>query len=393
MDPSFCQPSPSPHFIKNFSRTVDKLEDIVNKNQTLVNLSEEMWKKSPNAFRDFCPGNFSNMLKYVKIVMSKAPQFMANTTPSGLPQVQMLSCYLRTEAGKQFFTNKEVNQAIIAIERSWESFLDSEESLDVLNDSQFGWMGKCAVEKLKMDSYNWQPSKPHWGYKSWNEFFARPLKENSQEEVRPNHCKGESTCLMSYGDSERMIIRRNLTLTTTVKAKNEEYSLLELFAQNKTLADYFLGGTLVQTLFMPFDYHRFHAPVSGKILYAKVIPGFLYTIYETSLNETEIRKSEGNTLKEKHFNFWLLQGIYGIIDSLTYLSPLMTRGVMVFEQEDGLGYVAAIAIGLMSVSSVILNEDITAGAYLKQGHELGRFQYGGSTGIIIVSVRAETVYL
>ena len=349
-----------------------------------------MWKKSPNAFRDFCPGNFTNMLKYMKIVMSKAPQFMANTTPSGLPQIQMLNCYIRTEAGKKFFTNKEVNHAIIAIERSWESFLNSEESLDVLNDSQFGWMGKCAKEKLKMESYNWQPSKPHWGYKSWNDFFARPLKVGHQNEVRPNHCKGESTCLMSYGDSERLTIRRNLKLTTKVKAKNEEYSLLELFAQNQTLADYFLGGTLVQTLFMPFDYHRFHAPVSGKIVHVELVPGLLYTIYETSLNETEIQESAGNTLKEKHFNYWLLKGIYAYIDSLTYISPLMTRGVMVFEQEDGHGYVAAIAIGLQSISSVILNDDLIVGTHIKQGHELGRFQYGGSSGIILVSVTSVT---
>ena len=251
-------------------------------------------------------------------------------------------------------------------------------------------MGKCAKEKLKMESYNWQPSKPHWGYKSWNDFFARPLKVGHQNEVRPNHCKGESTCLMSYGDSERLTIRRNLKLTTKVKAKNEEYSLLELFAQNQTLADYFLGGTLVQTLFMPFDYHRFHAPVSGKIVHVELVPGLLYTIYETSLNETEIQESAGNTLKEKRFNYWLLKGIYAYIDSLTYISPLMTRGVMVFEQEDGHGYVAAIAIGLQSISSVILNDDLIVGTHIKQGHELGRFQYGGSSGIILVSVTPVT---
>ena len=391
MDPSFCQPTPSPHFIKNFSRTVDKLEDIVNNNKTLGKLSKEMWEKSPNAFREFCPGNFTNMLKYLKIVMSKAPQFMANTTPSGLPQIQMLNCYIRTEAGHAFFTNKDINQAIIAIERSWESFLNSEESLDVLNDSQFGWMGKCAQEKLKMDSYNWQPNEPHWGYKSWNDFFARSL--SNQNEVRPNHCQGESTCLMSYGDSERLTIRRNLKLTTKVNAKNEEYSLLELFAQNQTLANYFLGGTLMQTVFMPFDYHRFHAPVGGKIVYSKVIPGLLYTLYNTSVDENEIMKSTGNTLKEKQFNYWLHKGLYGYIDSLTFIAPLATRALMVIEQEGGLGYVAAIAIGLQSISSVIVNKDIIAGAYIKQGHELGRFQYGGSSGIILVSVRENTLYL
>ena len=388
MDPTFCQPTPSPHFVKNFSRTVDRLQDIVNNNKTLGELSKEMWTKSPNAFRDFCPGNFTNMLKYIKIVMSKAPQFMANTTPSGLPQIQMLNCYIRTEAGHAFFTNKEVNKAIIAIERSWEAFLNSEESLDVLNDSQFGWMGKCAKEKLKIDSYDYDPSKPHWGYKSWNDFFGRSLK--NQNVVRPNKCKGDSTCLMSYGDSERLTIRRNLKLTTKVNAKNEEYSLLDLFAQNKSLADYFLGGTLMQTVFMPFDYHRFHAPVSGKIVYAQVIPGLLYTLYNTSVDETEISKSKGNTSKEKHFNYWLQHGMSGYIDSLTYIAPLATRALMVIDQEDGLGHVAAIAIGLQSISSVIMNEDIIAGAYVKQGHELGRFQYGGSSGIILVSVREET---
>ena len=387
MDPSFCQPRPSPHFVKNFSKTVDKLEDIVNNNQTLGELSKEMWTKSPNAFKDFCPGNFTNMLKYMKIVMSKAPQFMANTTPSGLPQIQMLNCYIRTEAGKKFFKNEEVNQAIIAIEQSWEGFLNSEESLDVLNDGQFGWMGKCAQKKLNMSSYKHDPTKPHWGYKSWNAFFARPL--SNQTEVRPNRCKGESRCLMSYGDTQKLTIRRNVTLTTRVTAKNEEYSLLDLFAHNQTLADYFLGGTLMQTLFMPFNYHRFHAPVSGKIVYAQVIPGLLYTLYNTSVDEAAAGKAPGKTLKEKHFNYWLQHGLYGYINSLTYIAPLATRAVMVIEQENGFGHVAAIAIGLQSISSCIINNDIIPGANVEQGHELGRFQYGGSSGIILVSVRAE----
>eukprot|EP00092_Neocalanus_flemingeri_P085112 GFUD01107051.1.p1 GENE.GFUD01107051.1~~GFUD01107051.1.p1 ORF type:complete len:613 (+),score=104.15 GFUD01107051.1:63-1901(+) len=379
LDSSFCQPKPSEKFVMNFTETVDALEGVVKNNPELEKLSQEMWETVAPEFKDFCPGNFSNLIRYLKIVMTKAPQFISSTVPSGLPQIQMLNCYIRTEAGKKFFSNQEVNQAMIKLVNSWAAFLDSEESLVVLNEGQFGWKGKCAQEKLKIEEYIYNKTDKYWGYKSWNEFFSRPVNLT----FRPDKCKGvgRKNCMTSFGDFQKVRVKTNLSLTISVQAKNEDYSLLQLFNNNETLANYFVGGSLMQTLFMPFNYHRYHACVGGEIVFAQVIPGLLYT-----LHNTQVPSFQGT--ERDHLHNWVQTAIHGFIDSLTYISHHATRAVFIIKTADEEGnqrYVGEVAIGLQSISSTIINPDIKAGVVVEQGQELGRFQYGGSSGMMIVS--------
>ena len=133
-------------------------------------------------------------------------------------------------------------------------------------------------------------------------------------------------------------------MTTPLKAKNENYSLLSLFANNHTLANFFVGGSLMQSLFMPFNYHRYHAPVSGTIKYAKVIPGILYAIHNQS--------HPNSTTPKENLENWIRGGLNGFIYSLTYISQVATRAVFVIETETH-GHVGAIAIGLQSISSTM----------------------------------------
>lgn len=373
VDSSFCQPQPSDGYLKNFNQAVDKLENVVDNDPNLKILAENMWLETPDVFQTFCPGNFSNMIRYLRVVMTKAPQFMAKTTPSGLPQIQMLLCYIYSEAGKRFFATKEVNAAIVEIETAWGEFLSSKESLSVLNDGQFGWKSKCASQKLQMDSYKYNPKDKYWGFDSFNAFFVRSLAKGS----RPNKCllDPKSNCMISFGDNQKQKLRRNLKLTTSVMAKNENYSLLSLFAHNDTLANYFVGGSLMQSMFMPFNYHRFHAPVSGKIVFAKVIPGLIYAVYNQSHSNPVGHREQ--------LEYWIQQGLYGLFNSNPYISQVATRAVLVIETEN-YGHVGVIAIGLQSVSSIIIDDKMKPGYQITQAEELGMFQYGGSSGIILV---------
>ena len=50
------------------------------------------------------------------------------------------------------------------------------------------------------------------------------------------------------------------------------------------------------------------------------------------------------------------------------------------------GYVASIPVGLDTIGSVVLDEDIVPGAQVKRGYtRLGNFFYGGSLNILLFS--------
>ena len=55
--------------------------------------------------------------------------------------------------------------------------------------------------------------------------------------------------------------------------KNEEYSLREAFAGNLANANAFVGGAAIQGYLTAKTYHRYHAPVAGKVLYSTRVPG------------------------------------------------------------------------------------------------------------------------
>ena len=43
-----------------------------------------------------------------------------------------------------------------------------------------------------------------------------------------------------------------------------------------------------------------------------------------------------------------------------------------------------VLIGMTEISSCVFESDIVAGKEIKKGHPLGHFQFGGSSGIIII---------
>ena len=50
-------------------------------------------------------------------------------------------------------------------------------------------------------------------------------------------------------------------------AKKQPYSVNDMLAHDK-LAEHFVGGTVYQAFLSALSYHRWHAPVSGKIVKA-----------------------------------------------------------------------------------------------------------------------------
>ena len=115
----------------------------------------------------------------------------------------------------------------------------------------------------------------------------------------------------------------------------------------------------------PADYHRQHAPVGGKVLEARVIPGQVYLEVEA------VPTGNGeHRIKPKR--------TFDAPDTAGYQFA-QARGLIILETPIGL--VAVVPIGMCQVSSVILTAEV--GVTVRKGEELSYFQFGGSDIILL----------
>jgi len=77
-------------------------------------------------------------------------------------------------------------------------------------------------------------------------------------------------------------IQENVTLYDAFWIKAQPYSLSDIFMRlYQPLAQLFTGGSVHQAFLSAYDYHRWHAPVSGVITHAYVIDGTYYSDVES----------------------------------------------------------------------------------------------------------------
>ncbi|KAI8168854.1 L-tryptophan decarboxylase [Colletotrichum sp. SAR 10_70] len=97
------------------------------------------------------------------------------------------------------------------------------------------------------------------------EFFRRPEVDDNTS-VIVNAC--ESAPLQVVSD---------VALQADVTIKGQPYSLTDML-NNNALALQFVGGTIYQAYLSAFSYHRWHAPVSGRIVEIEMIPGTYFSV-------------------------------------------------------------------------------------------------------------------
>lgn len=96
----------------------------------------------------------------------------------------------RRPGGWAGFINDKVNVHIKAILDAWGTFLRSPESAYVLSDHpRNGWFGEDARKALPnfADEFVCDPSKPHYGFNSWDHFFVREFREGVRPIAEPDN--------------------------------------------------------------------------------------------------------------------------------------------------------------------------------------------------------------
>jgi phosphatidylserine decarboxylase len=295
------------------------------------------------------------MLSLMNALLTHAPEF-DTTALVGCPLNAILDWSMGTPAGFAAFRYPAINAMLKKVLHVWCEFLSSEASLYVINDSPSGWKCKKARELTRIDEFEHDPNDAHWGFRSWNDYFTRRFRPDR----RPVASAEEDSVIVNACESTPYRIASDVRLQDSFWVKSQPYSLHDMLA-NDACANEFVGGTVYQAYLNPFNYHRWHSPVSGTVLKAANVEG---TYFSESECEGEDPAGPNN--------------------SQSYITHIAARALIHLKADNArIGHMVFMPVGMAEVSSCMIDPKIKSGARVKKGDELGYFQYGGSTHCLI----------
>jgi phosphatidylserine decarboxylase len=282
------------------------------------------------------------------------PQYDAQFI-AALPFYAALKPFMANQYGYFLFTNEQLRPYFAEILRVYHRNLALPASLVYLNDSYGNWLSAEARTVLDLDASVYDPSRPHGGFKSWNDFFIRPFKDIAS--ARPIAPDVTPQDIVSPVDGQVWMISRQVQAAAAFEIKGEQYYLSDLLdesADSPALAP-FIDGLAMQILLLPFNYHRWHAPVSGRVTQVKTVPGLFFAAPAPDQD-------------------------YAV--SFPFLSHVNTRTIVVIEPHNPrIGKIAMVFVGLTEVSSC--KAIVAVGDAVVQGAEIGHYAFGGSTCCVL----------
>lgn len=256
---------------------------------------------------------------------------------------------------------------------AWGEFLDTPESL--------------TKESLRSFKYNPMYNYPLYAkneasWTTFNEFFYREFnkanKKTGTSPVRPIAAPNNNNIITAPADCTFKALysidkEGNVLDTTgkhtqvTLKHTHTIGSIQELL-NDSPYADAFKEGTFVHYFLGPFDYHRFHTPIAGKVLEVADISGKVYL--NVNMEEGQFDAPDG---ADNGYEFY------------------QARGLVIVDGGKKVGKVAILPIGMAQVSGVEMYMDLQ-GKKVVKGQEFGRFRFGGSD-IILLFEKNPDLYL
>ena len=361
----------SDHDHSSWTPEIQALSDLIEENQELYILFNRMFEEIPDEARFEktpagrpAPKNYQELLDDLNVAVHSGPTY--NSSPQvGCPLNDALAWVMATPSGQVAFLDSRVNEALGKLLKKWGEYLTTPDSAEVLNDDpEIGWFGKSALEEMSgfQETFVCDPSQPHWGFTSWDNFFTRTLRPG----VRPIAEPENSKVIVNPCESAPFRLSKSVKGQDQFWLKSQPYSLNTMF-ENDPMIEPFVGGTVYQAFLSATSYHRWHAPVSGKILKIKQIPGTFYAA--SPANDFDPATPA---------------------ESMPYLSSVAARAYVFIESDDPeIGTIALLFIGMSEVSSCEFT--VKEGEMVQKGQQLGMFHFGGSTFCLVLqpSVQAE----
>ncbi|TIH15296.1 phosphatidylserine decarboxylase family protein [Marinifilum sp. JC120] len=342
---------------------VEEFKELIENDPKLFMLFTQMFEMVPDTpkFKKDPAGNpqirsYVQMLQKLSDISQQAPEF--NETPMvGFPINSILNWPMGTSAGTSAFLDTRVNAQLKKILNQWAVFLGSPDSRYVLSDNpKNGWFGRDAQKAMPgfAKDFICDPDKPYHGFASWDDFFTRQFRKGRRPVAAPN----DKSVIANACESAPFNLARNVKLRDQFWIKGQPYSLYHML-DGDPLAARFEGGTIYQAFLSALSYHRWHSPVSGRIVKTKVIDGSYYAQSPTvGFDPASPNRSQG------------------------YITQAAARGLIFIKADNpDIGLMAIMFVGMAEVSS---NEiTVYEGQHVKKGDQLGMFHFGGSTHVLI----------
>ncbi|KAI0333348.1 hypothetical protein GY45DRAFT_1334904 [Cubamyces sp. BRFM 1775] len=304
-----------------------------------------------------------------------------------------------------------LSQWLIEYAQEMGTWMDTEDSINEATIKTFA-ASPAYRDTPETDFYDQYPRPPD-GWKTFNEFFARHMNPS----FRPIAAPMDSTVIVSPADCTFdgvWPINEETADVTTFDVKGVPWSISQLLddeASGTYFGSMFAGGVFTHSFLNTTDYHRQHAPVAGRVVEAKVIPGLCYL-------EVVLKAVDGKSPHDSHPPIQPHLGMHrpmmlkakdpAIIphhvavrahcarpansDETSAPSPfvpeapdspgyqfLQARGMVLIDSDIGL--VAVLPIGMAQVSSVVLS--VKKGDYVEKGQEISCFHLGGSDIVMV----------
>jgi len=315
---------------------------------------------------------------------------------NGLEYIQKFAWfYYKNPAAQDFVQGRDPNskQALLTGLKFTQDFsnqrgiyMDSEASAEYVQQ----WVRDPRIE---INNYIPPNGGTTYNYTTWNNFFARQIKIDTQNQTIPSRpvtmpekdyvVSAPTDCIMNplvqvlsdKGVHQRHFISNPLQQDTVLDVKNIPINLMDLLGETPIdLKNKFIGGTGLSCVLMPNTYHHFHTPVSGTIEHAEIVKTGTYGYLD--------------------FPNWVpVDGNVGRPGTDFSQFEVFQRGVVIIKvqykdvnNKPLTGYVASIPVGLDTIGSVVLDSEIIKGKKVKRGYtRLGNFFYGGSLNIMLFS--------
>ncbi|CEO94447.1 hypothetical protein PBRA_000232 [Plasmodiophora brassicae] len=190
-------------------------------------------------------------------------------------------------------------------------------------------------------------------YATLNDWFARRIRP----ELRPIYGASNPDVLVAAADARTLVF--SSAPGTRMWLKGDQVSLGQLLGPSVDLALFSDSAPVIIHRLAPGDYHRFHAPSDATIVSQVVIPGPLYSVSA---------------------------------DAMTAEDGAIYNHRMVMLLQDAKGrMIAYVALGATCVGSIV--PSVGAGAHVTKGAEIGYFQFGGSTIVVVLQSATPSAFI
>ena len=198
------------------------------------------------------------------------------------------------------------------------------------------------VKTTKLDLSDY----PMRAYNSFNDFFTRHIREGK----RPVDMSADA--LVAPCDGK--LTAYPITADGLFDIKHSIYSVADLL-RDKALAKEYEGGTCLIFRLTPDDFHRYSFMDDGRILESRTLPGVLHTVRPIAFRRYPVFSENARE--------------FAVLETANF------------------GKVIQMEVGALFVGRIV-NHPLTA---FTRGEEKGKFEFGGSTVILLLQKDAAVI--